>query len=124
MTTKTVDLHPEGLLEEARRGELTPSSEAILAEHLRSCPGCEAHLELIRNSQPMSGDEALLARVVDSAVLSVTAPPVAAQRAHRARWLGWLAAAAVMFTAAVSLGTVWYRTHRFHPALDQPAAQG
>lgn len=113
MTMKTTELHPEGLLDQAVSGELTRTSESVLAEHLRTCRGCDVHLELARNAQPQERDDALLARVVDSAVRTATTTPELAidpAKRHPTRWIAWLAAAAVMLTAAVSLGTVWYRS--------------
>src|SRR5690242_17863343 len=72
MNTPTIDLHPEEMLDAARRGTLGPKAEADLRAHLGRCAACRLSLtlpdDLRAEAAPAAGDAALLARMVRGAM--------------------------------------------------------
>jgi TolA-binding protein len=109
----TIDLHPEEMLDAARRGTLGAQGEADLRAHLSRCVACRLSLTLpddLRVEGAVTGaDSALLARMVGGAMLDE--PRVAADpRAHRygSHPLRRAAVALVLLLAGGSAGAaVW-----------------
>jgi TolA-binding protein len=109
----TIDLHPEEMLDAARRGTLGAHGEADLRAHLARCAACRLSLTLpddLRVEGAVTGaDSALLANMVSGAMLDE--PRVAADRFHRAGGshpLRRAAVALVLLLAGGSAGAaVW-----------------
>lgn len=82
-----VDVHPEDLLDAAHRGALDDAGRARLAQHLSHCAACAAEVAMIDDFDVLDlpGDDALVDRLVASAlgeapVLPVLQAPAAAPR--------------------------------------------
>jgi hypothetical protein len=76
----TIDLHPEEMLDAARRGTLGPQGEADLRAHLDRCVACRLSLSLHDDLRAEAGaasrkasaaDAALLAQMVSGALVEV-----------------------------------------------------
>jgi hypothetical protein len=86
----TIDLHPEEMLDAARRGTLGPAAVEDLRAHLGRCAACRASLtlpdELAAEAAVTSADDALLASMVRGALLTTPGEPRIATepRPHRA----------------------------------------
>jgi TolA-binding protein len=110
----TIDLHPEEMLDAARRGTLGAEGEADLRAHLARCAACRLSLTLpddLRIEGAVTGaDSALLASMVGGAMLDE--PRVAADprfhRAHGSHPWRRAAVALVLLLAGGSAGAaVW-----------------
>jgi TolA-binding protein len=86
----TIDLHPEEMLDAARRGTLAGGAAEDLRAHLDRCAACRASLtlpdELHAEAAVTSADDALLASLVRGAMTNTPAAARVATegRAHRA----------------------------------------
>lgn len=131
----TIDLHPEEMLDAARRGTLGPQGEADLRAHLDRCVACRLSLSLHDDLRAEAGaasrkasaaDAALLAQMVSGALVEVPrtageprfAPPRAGMTFRRA------AVAAVLLLVGGSAGAgVWANrdaiARRFAPEIVQ-----
>jgi hypothetical protein len=128
-----VDLHPEDLLDRARRGEATPEELHRLRVHLAACPACRYEHVLAgdaraaETSAPASDDAQLLARVRRGASRAVServrAPAPRASRGggrRRAAGLVFGAAALLLFAGTFAAATtivrrVWHRAPEVEP---------
>jgi TolA-binding protein len=96
----TIDLHPEEMLDAARRGTLGAAAAEDLRAHLDRCAACRLSLtlpdDLHAEAAVTSADDALLAGIVRGALSStVYEPRVAVERPRRVRVGGaWGVAAA------------------------------
>ncbi|HEX4407103.1 MAG TPA: tetratricopeptide repeat protein [Polyangia bacterium] len=131
----TIDLHPEEMLDAARRGTLGAAATDDLRAHLARCVACRMSLTLVDDlrveTSAKDGDEALLARMVRGALAD--APRVAYDaRAHRRAGSGRHVAIAIALlliggsggAAVWSMGGVGF-ARRFVPEIFQlprPAA--
>ena len=111
----TIDLHPEEMLDAARRGTLAAGAVEDLRAHLGRCAACRLSLTLPDDLQAegavTNADDALLARMVSGALLATGgAPRVEVERPRRVRagGAGW-AVAAALFALLVGGGgaAVW-----------------
>jgi hypothetical protein len=133
-----VDLHPEDLLDRARRGAATPEELHRLRLHLAACSACRyEHVlagDCARASAPSAPeaqheqDEQLLARVRRGASRAVServrvpAPRAASSRGRRRRALGLVfgASALLLFAGTFAAATtivrrVWHRGPEIEP---------
>ena len=84
----TIDLHPEEMLDAARRGTLGPSGVEDLRAHLARCAACRLSLtlpdDLHAEAAVTSADDALLASIVSGALRGEprVAPEARPHRAH------------------------------------------
>jgi hypothetical protein len=125
-----VDLHPEDLLDRARRGEATPEEWQRLRAHFAACPACRFEHVLADDcaragapSESADGDVEMLARVRRGASRAVheRAAPRATRASSSRGWsrrrpkrVVYAAAALVLFGATVAAATtvvrrVWLR---------------
>jgi len=130
-----VDLHPEELLDRARRGQLDDADERRLRLHLEHCTACAFELKVSEDFDwdgiPSSGDEDLLARVTAGALGepgratrfdrreasvpigfgrgAVVAPPRKRGRTRDWQWPAVAAAAMVLlFVVGAGGATAWW----------------
>jgi hypothetical protein len=108
-----VDLHPEDLLDRARRGEASPEELQRLLTHLQACSACRfehvlAH-DCARAGAPAAEDAALLGRVQGGAARAVWRRTgglgVRAARGHRPTRLVYAAAAFLVFVGTIAAAT-------------------
>jgi TolA-binding protein len=133
----TIDLHPEEMLDAARRGTLGPQGEADLRAHLDRCLACRLSLSLnddlraeasVASRKAGAADAALLARMVTGALVDV--PRAAGEPRFGAPRTGMTfrraAVAAVLLLVGGSAGAgVWANrdaiARRFSPEIVQLA---
>ncbi len=104
----TIDLHPEEMLDAARRGTLGAAAEADLRAHLQRCVACRLSVSLPDDLRVegavTAGDSALLARMVGGAMLDE--PRATSElRGHRSHNGGSLRRAAVALVLLLAGGT-------------------
>jgi TolA-binding protein len=109
----TIDLHPEEMLDAARRGTLGEAGEADLRAHLSRCAACRLSIslpdDLRAEGAVTAADSALLAQMVGGAMLD---EPRAATdlRAHRSYGGGMRRAAValvLLLAGGTAGGAVW-----------------
>ncbi|HVZ71591.1 MAG TPA: tetratricopeptide repeat protein [Polyangia bacterium] len=105
----TADLHPEDMLDAARRGTLAGAAVSDLRAHLDRCAACRVSLtlpdDLRAEAAPTAADAALLARLVQGALAS-EAPSVAAR--GRGRFMRRAAIALALLLVGGSAGAaIW-----------------
>jgi hypothetical protein len=132
----SVDLHPEDLLDRARRGEASPGDFQRLRAHLAACPACRfEHVladDCARVAAPgtVSEDAALLGRVRRGAARSLRQRAAFATRASPPRGSGrrrptrlvYAAAAVVLFVATFAAATTVVRRVLRGPEVDPTEA--
>jgi anti-sigma factor RsiW len=125
----SVDLHPEDLLDRARRGEASPDELHRLRMHLAACAACRFEHVLADDcaraaapSAPASQDAQLLSRVRKGASRAVRARASAARGRNRrgAKRLVFAAAALLLFAGTFAAATtvvrrVWHRGPDIEP---------
>jgi tetratricopeptide (TPR) repeat protein len=126
----SLDLHPEDLMERARRGTLDRAAAKRLEAHLKACRICRvesaAMADFEREAAPQPGDDALLDRLVGAALDSEGAcePTRApAPRARRRAMALHAAAAVALMTLAAAAAVSVDRLARA-PALRLEASLG
>ncbi|MFZ5891948.1 MAG: tetratricopeptide repeat protein [Myxococcota bacterium] len=106
------DLHPEELIDRARRGAASDAELASIAEHLASCPTCRLEKALATDAAhdalARASDELVIARLRRSTARALLARGARPFRARRARGL-LLAAAALLVGSASLAGVLGYR---------------
>jgi TolA-binding protein len=124
----TIDLHPEEMLDAARRGTLGGEGEADLRAHLQRCAACRVSLtlpdDLRAQAAATGGDDALLARMVSGAMVGEPRADYKPHRAHGGAPLRRAAVALVLLLAGGSAGgAVWAAREsiakRFEPIIVQ-----
>jgi hypothetical protein len=124
-----VDLHPEELLDRARRGAASPDEWQRLRAHLVACPACRFERVLAEDSAraevPVADDAQLLARVRRGAARAVYArggafatrtPSWSRRRPTR---FVYAAAALVVFAATLAAATTVVRRVWRGPEIEQ-----
>ncbi|MET0341286.1 MAG: tetratricopeptide repeat protein [Polyangiales bacterium] len=94
-----IDLHPDELIERARRGTLTMDERARLDEHLGKCVACRFECAVTRDFADESEIDGLSARVSDALRAAHAPVPVAPKPVRMPRWT-WAAAAVVLFVSS------------------------
>jgi len=95
--SRAVDVHPEELLDAARRGELDESGERRLSSHLEHCAACAVEKAAAADFDAAivaaEGDERILAAIVEGALGRLeTEPRVVARASRRTVWMAVAAA--------------------------------
>jgi TolA-binding protein len=84
----TFDLHPEEMLDSARRGTLAGAAVEDLRAHLDRCAACRVSLtlpdELHAEAAVTRADDALIASIVQGALMTTGVPRAAVERPARA----------------------------------------
>jgi TolA-binding protein len=115
------DLHPEDLIDRARRGTLDPAQRATLDHHLADCSVCAAELALSprfeRELAPQARDPLLDQRAVEAAMLRMRAQPPERRRAVPT-WFRWAAAAALLVFGVTGAAAVIRRKIASRPAIQ------
>lgn len=134
----TIDLHPEEMLDAARRGTLGRQGEADLRAHLDRCVACRLSLTLgddlraeanVAARKAGAGDAALLARMVTGAMIDVPRAAGETRFSRGGSSLRRAAVAALLLLVGGSAGAgVWANrgtiARRFAPEIVQlPSAQ-
>ena len=130
-----VDLHPEDLLDRARRGEVSSEEWQRLRAHMEACPACRFEHVLAGDCAApgsVSEDALLLGRVRRGASRTLQQRSAAASRAarrgsgrRRPTRLVYAGAAVVLFAATVAAATTVVRRVLHGPAveLSEPPAK-
>jgi TolA-binding protein len=117
-------LHPEDLIDRARRGPLAPDEQSVLERHLGGCSVCAAQLSLAprfeRELAPQPRDELMYQRAVDGAIQRMPRSAPAGRRRPLPRWSRWAAAAALLAFAVTGAAAVIKRTMSPRPAMQPP----
>lgn len=124
-----IDVHPDDLLDRARRGSLDRDGQARLDAHLAVCGACRVELQLASDfageadGEAGEDDQARLARIIEAATARVQlhAPPAepvapAAPRRSRRRGEVWLLVAATLVIGAFA----WAKATHRDAAVPQP----
>jgi TolA-binding protein len=128
-----VDLHPEELLERERTGTLGGGERQRLDEHARSCVACaferRASSGFSELFEPFAGDDALVAKLVDSVTSPTPAHSSPLRRASlapagrgRTRWIALAAAAVLAAGLAAAAYSIVASSKRSAPPDAQPTA--
>jgi TolA-binding protein len=118
------ELHPEELIDRARRGVASEAERARIAEHLADCASCRFEsalaIDTVKSALPRSSDELVIARLRRSTARALLARGVRPWRARRARALLPVAAALLVGSASLA-GVLGYRAlSRNTPELSSP----
>lgn len=110
-----IDVHPDHLLDRARRGTLDAEGRRQLDAHLAVCRGCALELQLLADfaeeGEPTEDDEAILARALAKT----------SSRPQPRRATAWLFAAAALLVAAFAFARSLHPTPPPKP-VESPVA--
>jgi len=111
-------LHPEDLIDRARRGQLAEEERARLDAHARRCSACALELGMMREALSTSGghvdDEARIARLVTNVLAHPRAsgPSVRDSRTRRVVRILAIAAAALLVLGTIAAAATFVRRRR------------
>jgi TolA-binding protein len=118
-----VDVHPEDLLDQEQRGELTRDERARLDAHVAICAACalvrRASRDFDLERLSVVGDEGLIGRITATAMSAAAsaAPPPSPRRTSyivaypRRRRRAWAIAGALLFAATGATASFWSVRH-------------
>jgi TolA-binding protein len=122
----TSELHPEEMLDAARRGTLSASAKADLDAHLQRCPACRMQLAMTADaadaelsaSQPNAEDAEMLARMVKLTTSEAQTLPSRSQGGRKLRRLAFAGLYLAIGSGVAS--AMWSLHDRARSAAPQP----
>jgi hypothetical protein len=119
----SIDLHPEELIDRARRGEASPDELRRLNEHLASCTACSFERALARDSDREGAPEPEeIGRIAQASVSALLARSTKRSSPRSSRRLVLAAAATVSIATAATAAILVERSLRAPVLPSEPAA--